>query len=157
VFPAGDGQWVGWAESMFLGGNFSTLICIPQGFQGNVWNTQATRGATGGTWVAKLFASVQAAPSYKVTVWGLYIGDTTKGGNTLGNAVNADGGLRNDKSIGWELALIQDISIYKNLTLSIGAGLLFAGSALDQNVPGTTENKSPKNPYILGTKLAYMF
>jgi len=159
VFPAGSNQWVVWAESMFLGGNFSTLVCIPQGMQAASWSTRLNRGATGGTWVAKVSASAQATPWYKVTLWGLYIGDTTKNGNTLGDAVKANGQLRDDKTIGWELALVQDISIYKNLTLTIGSGILFAKDALDQQVSSTAGyyNKSPKNPFIFSTKLAYMF
>jgi hypothetical protein len=158
VYPAGDGQWVGWAESMFLGGTWSSLICIPQGMTGANWNTEVSRGATGGTWVAKLFATYPVTDIYKITLWGLYIGDTTKNGNTLGNAVKADGTLRDDKDIGWEVSLINDIQIYKNLNWKVGAGMLFAGDALDQYVPGSTnENKSPKNPYMLSTVLTYNF
>lgn len=161
VFPAGDVQWVIWGESLFLGGNAgATAIAIPQGLQAGNWNVQANRGATGGTWVAKLFASVNATPWYKVTLWGLYIGDTTKNGNTLGNARKADGRLRDDNDIGWELSLIQDIQIYKNLKLSLGSGILFAGDALDQYVPGSSEparNKSPSNPYMFSSNLVFVF
>jgi hypothetical protein len=158
VYPAGDVQWVIWGESLFLGGNApATAIAIPQGLQSGSWNTNLSRGATGGTWIAKLFASAQATPWYKVTLWGLYIGDTTKNGNTLGDAVKFDGTPRDDKSIGFELSLIQDINIYKNLIFTIGSGILFAGDALDQNIAGTNINKSPKNPYMISTKLSYMF
>jgi hypothetical protein len=157
VFPAGDGQWVGWAESMFLGGYWSSLICIPQGLQGGNWNTMVSRGGTGGTWVAKLSATYPVTSIYKITLWGLYIGDTTTNGNTLGNAVKADGTPRDDKSIGWELSLINDIQIYKNLNWKVGAGILFAGDALEQNVAGTTTNKKPANPYMLSTVLTYNF
>jgi hypothetical protein len=87
----------------------------------------------------------------------LYIGDTTKNGNTLGDAVKYSGVLRDDKTIGWELALVQDINIYKNLVWTIGAGMLFAGDALDQQIAGTNMNKSPKNPFILATKLVFNF
>jgi hypothetical protein len=158
VYPAGDVQWVIWGESLFLGGNApATAIAIPQGLQSGSWNTNLSRGATGGTWIAKLFASAQATPWYKVTLWGLYIGDTTRHGNTLGDAVKFDGTPRDDKSIGFELSLIQDINIYKNLIFTIGSGILFAGDALDQNIAGTNVNKSPKNPYMISTKLSYMF
>jgi hypothetical protein len=159
VYPVGDVQWVVWAESMFLGGNFSSLIAIPQSMVpgGGAWNTRLSRGALGGTWVAKLSASCQATPWYKATLWGLYIGDTTDHGNTLGDAVKADGRLRDDGTIGWELTLVQDINIYKNLTLSIGSGILFAGDALDQRVAGFNLNDSPKNPIMLSTKIAYLF
>jgi hypothetical protein len=158
VYPVGDVQWVIWGESLFLGGFApTTAIAIPQGYQSGSWNTKMSRGATGGTWIGKLFASAQATPWYKVTLWGLYIGDTTKNGNTLGDAVKFDGTLRNDKTIGFELSLIQDINIYKNLIFTVGSGILFAGDALDQNVAGTVINKSPKNPYMFSTQLKYMF
>ena len=96
-----------------------------------------SRGAFGGTWFAKLYASANLVPWYKVTLQGLYIGDTTKNGNTLGTAVKnpgdlfADQFLRDDKTIGWELDLIQQIQIYKNLTWFVGAGYMWAGKALD--------------------------
>jgi hypothetical protein len=157
VVPAGGSQ-VPWAESMFLGGHFSTLVAIPQQMAyANPWLTVANRGAIGGTWIAKLWAAYPVTNAYKVTVWGMYIGDTTKNGNTLGNALESSGSLRDDKGIGWEFALIQDISIYKNLMLSLGAGYLFAGDALDQFKASTADNKSPDNPWILDFKLAYNF
>ena len=158
VYPVGSAMWVIWGESLFLGGNApATAIAIPQGWQGGSWNNKVSRGATGGTWIAKLFASAQATPWYKVTLWGLYIGDTTKNGNTLGDAVEYNGTLRNDKTIGFELSLIQDINIYKNLIFTVGSGMLFAGDALDQQVSGTNTNKSPKDPYMISTKLSYLF
>jgi hypothetical protein len=157
VVPAGGSQ-VPWAESMFLGGHFSTLICIPQQMAyASPWLTVPNRGAIGGTWIAKLFAAYPVTSAYKVTVWGMYIGDTTENGNTLGNALKSSGALRDDKGIGWEFALIQDISIYKNLMLTFGAGYLFAGDALDQYNATTGANKSPDNPWILDFKLAYNF
>jgi len=156
VVPAGGSQ-VPWAESMFLGGHFSTLIAIPQQMAyASPWLTVANRGAIGGTWIAKLWAGYPVTDAYKVTIWGMYIGDNTKNGNTLGDARKSDGRLRDDKNIGWEFALIQDISLYKNLMLTFGAGYLFAGDALDQAVTATT-NKSPDNPWILDFKLAYNF
>jgi hypothetical protein len=157
VFPPGDGEFVGWAESMFIGGTWSSLICIPQGLQGASWNNNLSRGGWGGLWVAKLSATYPLTPIYKVTLWGLYIGDNTKNGNTYGNAVSADGTLRDDKTVGWELSIVNDIQIYKNLNWKVGAGILFAGDAFDQNVPGTTRNSSPKNPYMLSTVVSYNF
>ena len=44
-----------------------------------------SRGPIGGTWMAKAYASVKALPWYKVTLQGMYIGDTTKNGDTFGN------------------------------------------------------------------------
>jgi hypothetical protein len=143
---------------MFLGGHFSTLIAIPQQMAyAFPWLTVANRGAIGGTWIAKLWAGYPVTSSYKVTVWGMYIGDTTKNGNTLGDAVKDDGTLRDDQGIGWELAIIQDISLYKNLMLSIGFGYLLAGDGLDQKIAGVNDNKSPKDPFIADFKLGYNF
>jgi hypothetical protein len=160
VIPPGSEEWAAWGESMILGSNFITATAYPTG----MWPTlgtypnQVTRGAIGGTWVAKLYGSVKATPWYKVTLQGLYIGDTTKHGNTLGDALKPSGYLRDDKSIGWEFDLINEIQIYKNLKWSVGAGILFAGDALDQ-YGGSFANraKSPKDPWMLATKLRYDF
>jgi hypothetical protein len=156
VFPPNTDSWLIWFESLFLGGMPATLISGPLGIAGSS-STQVNRGAFGGTWIGKLFASYQAAPWYKLTLHGLYIGDNTKNGNTMGNAVKDDGTLRDDKTIGWELTLIQDIQIYKNLAMTIGTGMLFPGDALDQRVTGTNTNKSPKDPYCIVGKLQYFF
>jgi hypothetical protein len=160
VIPPGSEEWAAWGESMFTGCNFITATAFPLGMWPSLgtYPGQVTRGAIGGTWIAKLYASVKATPWYKVTLQGLYIGDTTKNGNTLGDARNASGHLRDDHTIGWELDLINEIQIYKNLKWSIGAGVLFAGDALDQyggNVAAGAE--SPKTPWILATKLRYDF
>lgn len=114
------------------------------------------RGAFGGTWMAQAYGSFKATPWYKVTLKGMYLGDTTKNGNTIGNARTAAGRPRDDKTIGWEIDLINEINIYKNLKWDIGLGYLFAGDALDYNVSGNV-NKSPKDPYIVLTKLTYSF
>ncbi|MGB9629789.1 MAG: hypothetical protein ACPL6D_14130, partial [Thermodesulfobacteriota bacterium] len=116
-----------------------------------------TRGVIGGTWMAKLYGSFKATPWYKVTFQALYIGDTTKHGNTVGDAVKLTGRRRDDKTIGWELDLINEINIYKNLKLDIYGGLLFAGEAMDQRIAGSNLNDSPKNPWLIGTKLRYDF
>jgi hypothetical protein len=162
VIPPGSEEWAVWGESMILGNNFITATALPQGMwpalgqPGGVgYANQMTRGAIGGTWVAKLYASMKATPWYKVTLQGLYIGDTTKHGNTLGDARKASGALRNDGTIGWELDLINEIQIYSNLKWSIGGGILFAGDALDQ--AGAFGNISPHNPWIIATKLRYDF
>jgi len=118
---------------------------------------QVSRGSFGGTWFAKLYGSVKAAPWYKVTLQGLYIGDTTKHGNTFGTAVKTGTTtLRDDKDIGWELDLINEIDIYKNLKFFAGAGILFAGDALDL-YNGVNKNYSPKNPWNVTTRLLYSF
>jgi hypothetical protein len=156
MYPPNTDSWLIWFESLFLGGMPATLISGPMGINGSS-AIQVNRGTPGGTWIAKLFASYQALPWYKLTLHGLYIGDTTKNGNTIGNAVKSNGTLRDDKTIGWELDLIQDIQVYKNLALTLGSGLLLPGDAFDQRVPGTNTNESPKYPYVLVGKLQYFF
>jgi hypothetical protein len=159
VVPPGSDEYSSWGESMFLGSNFITSTAVSLGMYPSTQTipNSLTRGTIGGTWVAKLYAGMKATPWYKVTLQGLYIGDTTKHGNTLGDAVKLTGRLRDDKTIGWELDLINEIQIYKNLKWSIGAGILFAGDALDQRVATTNRNDSPKNPWIVATKLRYDF
>jgi hypothetical protein len=166
VVPPGSEEWAAWGESMILGSNFITGTALPQGMWPALAQTgaaagygnQVTRGAIGGTWVAKLYASVKATPWYKVTLQGLYIGDTTKHGNTLSQGRKWGGELRDDKTIGWEFDLINEIQIYKNLKWSIGAGILFAGDALRQEGSGVAKpSYAPKDPWIVATKLRYDF
>ena len=131
---------------------------------------QVSRGAFGGTWFAKAYGSFKATPWYKVTLQGLYIGDTTKHGNTLGIARKAPftttSALRDDSDIGWELDIINEIDIYKNLKFFAGAGILFAGDGMDvwrRTAPGVLPgnfagaNYSPKNPWNVTTRLLYSF
>jgi len=130
------------------------------GFQGyNVLNyAQMHRGSIGGTWVARLYGSYKAAPWYKVTLAGIYIGDTTKNGNTIGNARKTGTSLpRDDKTIGFEVDLINEINIYKNLKWDIGLGYLFAGDALEYFDLATGRNKEGKDPWALTTRLTYSF
>jgi hypothetical protein len=124
------------------------------------------RGPIGGTWMAKLYAAVKATPWYKATFQVLYIGDTTKNGNTFGTAYAGPIpalGTRDDKSIGFEFDLIQEIQIYKNLKYVIGAGYLFAGKAMDFGYLGTGPlaglafNSKPKDPWQITTNLTYNF
>ncbi|NWF91472.1 MAG: hypothetical protein HXY46_01030 [Syntrophaceae bacterium] len=123
------------------------------GVNGNTMN----RGPVGGTWYAKLYGSYKLTPDYKVTLQGLYIGDTTKNGNTFGTAVKPSGVKRDDKDIGWELDLINEIQLYKNLKWVIGAGILFAGDALDMKKSSGNVNDSPDNPWQITTRLTYSF
>jgi len=118
-------------------------------------------GSYGGTWFAKLYGQYKPAPWYRITVFGMYIGDTAKHGNKLGDAVNSDGTPRDDKAIGWEIGLFNDIQIYRNLQLRAGGGYLFAGKAFDYHdlrtgAPANT-NASPANPWALAVKLLYVF
>jgi hypothetical protein len=127
------------------------------------------RGAFGGTWFAKLYGSAKVTPWYQITLQGLYIGDTTKNGDTLGSAVKYPGTpltiLKDNTTIGWELDLINEIWIYKNLRWFIGAGVLWNKGALDlsRNVnPSATGtpiylNARPSTPWALRTRLIYTF
>jgi hypothetical protein len=116
------------------------------------------RGAFGGSWFAKLYGSAKVTPWYKVTLQGLYIGDTTKHGNTWGNAVKPGTTiLRDDNDIGFELDMINDISLYKNLTFSVAGGYLWAGDAMSIKQYGVNYNADPKNPWAVRTRLQYLF
>jgi hypothetical protein len=118
-----------------------------------------SKGAFGGTWFAKLMGSYKVTPWYKVTLQGLYIGDTTKNGNTFGTARGSDGNLRDDDTIGIELDMINEIEIYKNLTFKIFGGYLWAGTALNQDsgVAGQDRNVNIRNPWAIRTRLIYSF
>jgi hypothetical protein len=146
------------------GGNGDSLIIAGSGI--NRMNTQYTSAASsrftraplGGLWIGKVYGSVMAAPWYKVTLEAYYIGDTTKNGNTIGTAREADNvAKRDDKNIGWEIDVFNEIQIYKNLKWGIGAGILFAGDAMDYWVSTADGNVSPKNPWALTTNLTYSF
>jgi hypothetical protein len=110
-----------------------------------------SRGGIGGTWMAKAYGSYKATPWYKVTLAGLYVGDTTDNGDTFGNRAGHDGG-----SIGWELDLYNEFQLYKNLNFVVAGGYLFAGSAMRyQSAVGVNEN--PHNPWLVTTALTYNF
>jgi hypothetical protein len=177
VIPPGSEEWAAWGESLILSNNYITATSVPLGLwpRLNQYPGQMTRGAIGGTWILKAFAGFKPISWYKVTFQGMYIGDTTKNGNTLGDAVKLGTTFpRNDSTVGWELDLLQDIQIYANLKWSIGIGYLVAGKALDQAVKTVAvggplpppfnyttaylgRNKSPDNPWILATMLRYDF
>jgi hypothetical protein len=146
-------------------GNGSLVFYGSWVIRGNeFFNTPATaatgylgRGAIGGTWYAKAIAGFRVIPEWKVQVEGLYIGDTTKNGNTVGNAQTAAANPRDDKGIGFEIDFINSLAIYKNLTLDIGLGYLFAGKALDYWDAVAASNDSPKDPWIICSRLLYSF
>jgi hypothetical protein len=123
--------------------------------------SSAAAGSYGGTWFAKLYGQYKPTPWYRITFFGMYIGDTVKNGNKLGDAVKSDGTPRNDRSIGWEFGLFNDVQIYKNLQLRAGGGYLLAGKAFDyhdQRVGATANtNVGPANPWALAVKLLYVF
>jgi hypothetical protein len=155
VIPVGS-------ESPAISGD-SVFLSIHAGSTGGIgWAAthnynQMTRGPMGGLWWGKLYGSYKLTPEYKVTLQGLYIGDTTKNGNTWGTARKADGvTYRDDKDIGWEIDLLNEIQIYKSLKFEIALGMLFAGDAMDFNVSGAN-NDSPRNPWGVTTRLTYTF
>jgi len=155
VIPPGSEEYGGFFEGVGLFypswvNNGNTSFSVPTA-------TTMVRGAVGGSWMVKLYGSYKVAPIYKITLQGIYIGDTTKHGNTAGTAVKTNGQLRDDKTIGLELGLIHEIFIYKNLKWNIGAGILLAGDALDYKMTGVNANDSPKNPWIITSRLVYNF
>jgi hypothetical protein len=135
------------------------------GIANNINYTQMCRGPIGGTWMAKAYASVKAAPWYKVTFQGMYIGDTTKNADTFGNAreLNFFFGSqpRDKKDIGWEFDIINEFQIYKNLKLTVAGGYMFAGKAMDQTTNlsflGFPWNEEIKNPWAITWNLMYTF
>jgi hypothetical protein len=114
------------------------------------------RSGFGGLWIAKLYAAFQFSPEFGTRIEGMYIGDTTKNGNTIGNAVTSAGKPRDDSAVGWEIDLYNTLAIYKNLTFQFGGGYLLAGKAMDYQASATT-NTSPKDPWIVVTNLTYSF
>ena len=128
-------------------------------------------GGFGGTWFTKLYGSMKATPWWKITLMGLYVGDTTAHGNTLGTAFKYNGipigagnnQLRNDGTIGWEFDILNEFQIYNNLRFFTGFGYLFAGDATDvgaiRTVGGVarTINRSISNPWAFRTRLQYTF
>ncbi len=158
-------------DDLIVFGHFIGAESSPFGFTPGVglYPNNLHRGPYGGTWFAKLFAGYKATPWYKISLEGLYIGDTTKHGNTYGDAVIPGTNVRRDDNrVGWELNLINEINIYKNLKWDIGFGYLWAGPALDQAVRSAANsgtlgsstlgfNKSPDNPWALLTKFRYTF
>jgi len=159
-----SGYLVPTASEQFGSGESLLLTGYPiwNGFLGyNSLNySQMNRGSIGGTWLAKLYGSYKPLPWYKVTLAGLYIGDTTKHGNTMGNARGFGGASpfpRNDGTIGVEFDLINEFNIYKNLKFDVGLGYLIAGDAMDYFNVTTGRNKSGDDPWVLITKLTYSF
>ena len=94
-----------------------------------------------------------------MTLQGLYIGDTTSHGDTFGTAQIGPGAssLKNGSTIGWEVDLINEWQVYKNLVFSFGGGILFPGNALKFWDAVKLENVKPKDPWIFTTRLVYSF
>ena len=86
IVPPGSEQDTGNNESVVVYGT-EAGASGGIGIAKNANYNQVSRGGFGGTWFAKLYGSAKLTPWYKVTLQGLYIGDTTAHGNTLGSAV----------------------------------------------------------------------
>ncbi|MFB3884274.1 MAG: hypothetical protein ACE144_03535 [Thermodesulfobacteriota bacterium] len=165
--PGTNGHKVGsWVIPASEGGNYSNNLSI---FYSNGLTTaapkygrddtnQMSRGWLGGTWMAKLYASYKMAPWYKVTLGAMYIGDTTKHGNTIGTALKSDlATLRDDKDIGIEFGLLNNFEVYKNLTFNLGFGWLVPGDALEYFDATKGKNVDPDDPWAVFTRLQYNF
>jgi hypothetical protein len=157
VVPPGSEQGAANGESMVVYG-MEAGATGGYGIGASANYAALSRGGFGGTWFTKLYGSMKLAPWYKLTIQGLYIGDTTRHGNTFGNAVRVQGStlLRDDKSIGWEMDLLNEIQIYNNLRFFVGAGYLFAGDALDIKMTAGG-NRAATNPWAVRTRLMYVF
>jgi hypothetical protein len=167
VVPPGSEQGPVNSESMVVYG-MEAGATGGIGISENANYNQLSKGAFGGTWFAKLYGSAKLTPWYKITFQTLYIGDTTKNGNTLGSAVKYPltpiPYLKDSDSIGWEFDLINEIWIYNNLRFMFGGGYLVAGSALDisRNINAGAgnpvwSNVRPANPWAIRTRLIYTF
>jgi hypothetical protein len=168
VVPVGSEQGVISSESMVVYG-MEPGASGGLGIAENANYNLLSRGGFGGTWFTKLYGSAKLTPWYKVTLQGLYIGDTTAHGNTFGSAVKYNLTsipiLKDSSTIGWEIDLINEIWLYTNLRFMFGGGYLVKGGALDlsKNVnPNQASlpvyaNCSPKNPWAIRTRLIYNF
>jgi hypothetical protein len=123
-------------------------------------NGYAARGGVGGTWMAKLYGKYKVAPWYQIHLQAMYIGDTTKNGNTSGNAIKigtSPARPRDDSFLGIELGWLNTFNIYKNLTLHVAAGWLVPGDALEYYDSVRNKNVEPEDPWHVQTRLLYTF
>ena len=89
----------------------------------------------------------------------MYIGDTTKNGDTIGNSLESDGTPQDNNQVGIEVDWLNSLALYKNLTWQFGIGYLFGGDALSYHVIGGANdaNKKPDDPFVITTNLTYSF
>jgi hypothetical protein len=125
------------------------------GIANNLNYTQSCRGGLGGTWMAKLYGSYKIFPDFKTTAQIMYIGDTTKNGNTLGSALGDSGRPKDYSYIGTEFDLIGEWQIYKNLAFRGAWGFMWAGPAMKQW--SGVSNHMIQNPWGFYTNLTYSF
>jgi hypothetical protein len=118
-----------------------------------------SRGGQGGLWIAKLYGAFQVSPIFNTRLELMYIGDTTKNGDTIGNAKDSNGIPEDNNQVGIEVDWLNSLSLYKNLTWQFGLGYLFGGDALNYAVIGAANgtNKKPKDPFVFTTNLTYSF
>jgi len=118
-----------------------------------------SRSGFGGLWIAKLYGAFQVSPIFNTRLELMYIGDTTKNGNTIGNSKGTDGLPTDDNQVGIEVDWLNSLALYKNLTFQFGLGYLFGGDALSYAVIGAANgtNKKPKDPFVFTTNLTYSF
>ncbi|MEW6376647.1 MAG: hypothetical protein AB1502_12760 [Thermodesulfobacteriota bacterium] len=156
VTPPGSESAAAFGESLVL---FSSWVNRGNtGIRGGVAGSSFYAAPLGGLWYGKLYGSFKATPWYKVTLQALYIGDTTKHGNTIGTARKADlTTLRDDKEIGWEFDLINEFQIYKNLKYTIAGGFMTKGDGLEFYDSTLSTNVKPKTPWIIMSNLTYSF
>jgi hypothetical protein len=147
------------------GSNYGESIVL-YSFSGNRGSTgiannsnyiQMSRGPVGGTWMVKGFAGFKFHPDHKITGQVLYIGDTTKNGNTFGDSQDSFGRLEDYSSIGWEIDGIWEWQLYKQLKFTAASGVLFRGNAMKLWAGVGTENHTIKLPWSVLTNLTYTF
>jgi len=115
-----------------------------------------TNAGYGGSWFVRASVKARVTPIYNVTARAYYIGDTTKNGDTWGSAVDDFGNFTNNKSIGWELDMINSIKIYKNLEMLLAAGVFKSGNAMKfMNADGFAQK--PKTSWLIYQALNYSF
>lgn len=105
----------------------------------------------GGIWGVRLFADYKALEWLKVAAQVAYWGDTYKHGDTFERTLGADD--KDEKTIGVEVDLGAQVSIYKNLNLYTAFGYLFKGKAIDMKESG----EKIDNPYAFVVNLIYTF
>jgi hypothetical protein len=134
-------------SSIFFG---SGLFRGEYGYAANSDHSNASGQSIGGTWGINLYAGLKLTPWYKVYLDGMYLGDTTKNGDTVGNSG------KDENAIGYEFTLSNIFKVYNNLDLYVIGGYLIAGDALDM-VDGTGKIQGNDNPWALATRLVYSF
>jgi hypothetical protein len=153
IVPISSESGTGYGESIVF---YSTWVNRgDSGISTNVNYTQSCRGPVGGTWMAKLYGSYKIIPEFKLTLQGMYIGDTTKNGNTFGTARGDTGRPKDYGEIGWEADVIGELQIYKNLKFTAAYGYLWAGRAMQ--LWSGVRNHPIQNPYQVTTNLTYSF